>query len=126
VAYLATPPADLLSEEAFSQQVLALVAKESPQYLADTIVARRAAHERLGQQVPALVTYSVNVWDLAQSTSAKPLGKFCLVAEAPTAAECLAVLVEKLAELAITHLYADPLRFGNQQLASHLALVAAA
>lgn len=126
VAYLATPPADSLTEEQFRQQALARVWAEGTQYLADTIVAQRAAHTRLGVEVPALVTYTVNVWDLSQSTKAKPLGKFCLVAEADTAAECLADLTEKLQGLALLSLQADPLLFGNQQLASHLALTLAA
>ena len=75
-----------LSDEQFREQALASVWAVGTHYLADTSIAHRAAHTRLGLEVPALATYTVQVWDLSQSTPAKPLGKFRLVAEAPTAA----------------------------------------
>lgn len=126
VAFIATPPAASLSEEQFRQQALTQVWAEGTQYLADTIVTQRAAHERLGQRVPTLTTYTVNVWDLSRSTKAKPLGKFCLVAEGPTAAECLADLTGKLPGLALLSLQADPTSRNTAHLASDLALAAAA
>jgi hypothetical protein len=126
VSFLAVPSTALLSDEQFRQQAVARVWAAGMQYLADTSVAHRPAHSRLGVEVSALSTYTVQVWDLTQSTKAKPLGKFSLVAEAATAEECLADLEEKMGGLELLSLAANPTHFADAQLASYSALTAAA
>lgn len=125
VSYIAAPVA-ALSDEQFRHQALAQVWAAGTQYLGDTIIAHRPAHSRLGQQVGAITSYTVQVWDLSLSTKAKPLGKFCLVAEAETAAECLSELATKLEGLELLALQADPTRSTDAQIASYLALASAA
>jgi hypothetical protein len=134
VAYLATPPAASLSDEAFRQQVLTQAQAAGPHYMASTSISHRPAHTLPdGTRLGEVAHYNVQVWDLTQAALAKPSGVFCFVAQAENAAGCLAALKTKFAEAAasaieceLLALAADPTRQNNRQLASLLALAEAA
>ena len=133
VAYVATPPA-LLTDEAFRQQVLTLAQHAGPHYLPATNITHRPAHALpCGLRLGEVAYYSVQLWDLTEATRAKPTGAFCFVAQAETAAACLNMLRDKLAEVGelaaereLLALAADPTRQNNRQLASYRALMQAA
>jgi hypothetical protein len=114
VAFVAAPAPASLTEEQFRQQALTQTWAVGAHYLVDTIVAKRAAHPSQAASAPALDTYTAQVWDLSQSSSAKRLGHFCFSAEAETPEACLLALAAKLRELEAAAYDADPTRRGEQ------------